>query len=187
MNKNNFIVVDLEATCQENDRYYGNETIEIGAVAVNSGGEVIGEFNQFVRPIKKPILTDFCKELTSITQSDVDGGEYFPVVWQKFCAWVERIDNNAVFCSWGYYDKNQFRNDCVLHNVSFDYPWFNHHISLKHQYVQITGNRRKCGMTKALRFLNIPLVGTHHRGIDDARNIAKILIHEKLFSKWEVS
>ena len=29
-------------------------------------------------------------------------------------------------------------------------------------------------MKKALGKLNLPLEGTHHRGIDDAKNIAKI-------------
>lgn len=180
-----FLVVDLEATCELNDRNYGNETIEIGAVMVASNGDVIGEFNEFIRPIKKPILTDFCKDLTSIQQSDVDGAEYFPQVWKKFCDWVSSYDDNAVFCSWGYYDKNQLRNDCNLYDLSYDYPWFNRHISLKHQYVQITG-KRKCGMAAALRSFKIPLDGTHHRGIDDARNIVKILIHKDLFAKWDI-
>ena len=185
MSKETFLVVDLEATCELNDRYYGNETIEIGAVMVTANGDVTSEFNEFVRPIKKPILTDFCKELTSIKQSDVDNADYFPAVWERFCNWIDNINSNAVFCSWGYYDKNQFINDCKLYNLSYDYVWFNRHISLKHQYVQITGNR-KCGMTRALRYLKIPLIGTHHRGIDDVRNIAKILVHEKLFSQWEL-
>lgn len=30
-------------------------------------------------------------------------------------------------------------------------------------------------MSEALQILNIPLEGTHHRGVDDAKNIAKIL------------
>jgi len=30
-------------------------------------------------------------------------------------------------------------------------------------------------MDGALRRVGLPLVGTHHRGIDDARNIARIL------------
>ncbi len=34
---------------------------------------------------------------------------------------------------------------------------------------------QKCGMKKAMAILNLDLNGTHHRGIDDARNIAKIL------------
>jgi inhibitor of KinA sporulation pathway (predicted exonuclease) len=32
-------------------------------------------------------------------------------------------------------------------------------------------------MAAALAQLDLPLEGTHHRGIDDARNIAKILHH----------
>jgi inhibitor of KinA sporulation pathway (predicted exonuclease) len=31
-------------------------------------------------------------------------------------------------------------------------------------------------MAEALKFLGLPLDGTHHRGIDDARNIARIFI-----------
>jgi inhibitor of KinA sporulation pathway (predicted exonuclease) len=30
-------------------------------------------------------------------------------------------------------------------------------------------------MAEALRQVSLPLVGTHHRGIDDARNIARLL------------
>jgi len=30
-------------------------------------------------------------------------------------------------------------------------------------------------MSGALEMLNMPLEGTHHRGVDDAKNIAKIL------------
>lgn len=31
------------------------------------------------------------------------------------------------------------------------------------------------GMSEALQTLNIPLEGNHHRSVDDAKNIAKIL------------
>ena len=34
---------------------------------------------------------------------------------------------------------------------------------------------RRCGMTAALDLSGVPLAGTHHRGIDDARNIARIV------------
>jgi inhibitor of KinA sporulation pathway (predicted exonuclease) len=36
-------------------------------------------------------------------------------------------------------------------------------------------HEQKAGMSGALRLMNIPLEGIHHRGVDDARNIAKIL------------
>ena len=33
---------------------------------------------------------------------------------------------------------------------------------------------RPMGMAQALSFAKIPLIGTHHRGIDDAHNIAQL-------------
>ena len=39
------------------------------------------------------------------------------------------------------------------------------------------------GMKNALEFDKLKLDGTHHRGIDDAKNIAKIFI--KYFEQWE--
>ncbi|MGL5075983.1 MAG: 3'-5' exonuclease, partial [Waterburya sp.] len=37
------------------------------------------------------------------------------------------------------------------------------------------GLSKKYGMAGALKLAGIELIGTHHRGIDDARNIAQLL------------
>jgi inhibitor of KinA sporulation pathway (predicted exonuclease) len=37
------------------------------------------------------------------------------------------------------------------------------------------GLKKKLGMAQALSLLGIELEGIHHRGIDDARNIARIV------------
>jgi len=37
------------------------------------------------------------------------------------------------------------------------------------------GLKKKQGMAGALKLCGLPLEGTHHRGIDDARNIARML------------
>ena len=63
----NYIIVDLEATCWENDRSIQNEIIEIGAVMVNAEQEIISEYVEFIKPINNPELSGFCKTLTSIT------------------------------------------------------------------------------------------------------------------------
>lgn len=50
------------------------ETIEIGLVVIDLETlEIVDEFQRFVRPRINPILTDFCKSLTSIQQADEDG------------------------------------------------------------------------------------------------------------------
>jgi 3'-5' exoribonuclease 1 len=65
------LVVDLEATCcdlQSIPRHQ-METIEIGAVMVNTASlEIVDEFQTFIKPLRHPILTEFCLQLTSITR-----------------------------------------------------------------------------------------------------------------------
>jgi inhibitor of KinA sporulation pathway (predicted exonuclease) len=69
---NHILVVDLEATCCDTKSIprHQMETIEIGAVmVVRETLEIVDEFQTFIKPVRHPILTKFCLELTSITQS----------------------------------------------------------------------------------------------------------------------
>lgn len=179
----NYIVVDLEATCEDRKllsqqkREFDNEIIEIGAVKVNEQGEVIDSFSRFVKPIVEPVLTDYCKELTKIAQRDIDVAESFPSVLKAFQEW---IGSDYHLCSWGHYDKKQFKLDCERHQL--DTKWVEPHISLKHQYQSIKKLSRGVGVRKALSKEGFKFEGTPHRGIDDARNIAKIFV--KLKDHW---
>lgn len=65
-----------------------NEVIEIGAYKVNQLGEVLDVFNKFIKPTVNPILSDFCRQLTSISQSDVDKSKTFPHIIQEFQDWI---------------------------------------------------------------------------------------------------
>jgi len=185
----NYIIVDLEATCWENDRSTPNEIIEIGAVKLNENPLVIDEFQSFVKPMLNPVLSDFCKKLTSIQQEEVDQASSFVEVVREFQNW---IGQDYWICSWGLYDKKQFKHDCELYNLPTE--WLRNHISIKHQHGKLLAGRlqsegkprrdikrveRGVGMETTLKMMNIPLEGTHHRGIDDARNITKIFV--KLF------
>jgi len=177
-----YLIIDLEATCWENHRNKDNmETIEIGAVLVNNDYEVIEGYQIFIKPIKNPKLSEFCKDLTSIKQEDVNNAEIFPIAFAKFIKWVEikskESIKNIIFCSWGYYDKKQLVKDCELHDIN--YP-FQVHYSIKHKFAEIKNLKKAIGMVKTLQMCKISLDGTHHRGIDDAKNIAKIFIQEKI-------
>ncbi len=177
----NYIIVDLEATCWEERGDKRNEIIEIGAVCVNDNLEVLGEYCQFVKPKNHPVLSEFCTQLTSITQSQVDCADEAPKVIASFINWINSFDGDYILCSWGHYDRVQFKNDCELHGL--DWSWTHRHISLKHQYGRIKGLRRPPGMKRALKSEKIELEGTHHRGIDDAKNILKIF--KKYFQQWD--
>ncbi len=176
----NYIIVDLEATCWEKGKGRKSEIIEIGAVCVNEQNQVADEFSQIIRPEINPLLSEFCTKLTSITQEMADNGIHFIEALNNFLNWINSHGSKYLICSWGYYDKNQFLSDCEVHKQST--AWIKNHISLKHQYALIKSLRRPVGMKTALKIENLDLEGTHHRGIDDARNITKIF--QEYFEFW---
>ncbi|NWF58387.1 MAG: exonuclease domain-containing protein [Fischerella sp.] len=172
-----FLIVDVEATCSNDNSIprYETEIIEIGAVMLNGDTWIIeSEFQQFIRPVRHPHLTNFCTQLTTIRQEDVDAASTFPDVISRFKEWIYSFPNH-IFCSWGDYDKNQFIRDCKFHNVP--YPFSSEHRNIKKEFSEYCGISQKFGMAQALQHLGIKLQGTHHRGIDDARNIAAIFRH----------
>jgi inhibitor of KinA sporulation pathway (predicted exonuclease) len=167
-----YVIVDLEATCwQTGTNPSRMEIIEIGAVLLDSGDmQPIKEFGRFVKPIVEPVLSAFCTQLTSIQQHDIDNVEHFYTVFPAFLDWIG--PEPFMLCSWGAYDLNQFRTDCQRHGIPFP-ATFERHINLKKAFAQWK-HVKPCGMKAALAMLNLPLEGQHHRGIDDARNIARI-------------
>ncbi|MBI1310382.1 exonuclease [bacterium] len=169
------LVIDLEATCSDDGAVPRDEMeiIEIGAViADRPNWAPLAEFQTFVRPVRHPELTPFCRELTGIEQCDVDAALQFPAALASLTDWLAEWPD-AVFCSWGGYDLRQFRRDCQLHNVtcSFAEP----HINLKEEYAARFQLKRGRGLQWVLDDRGIPFDGRPHRGIDDARNIVRLL------------
>ncbi len=178
-----FLVIDLEATCSDDSSItrHEMEIIEIGAVMLNRATwEIDADYQQFIKPVRHPHLTEFCTKLTTIRQQDVENAPIFPEVITQFKQWMLEFPN-YIFCSWGNYDKNQFIQDCQYHNVR--YPFASEHINIKKQFSEYLGVSKTFGMAGALEKLGIELQGTHHRGIDDARNITTILRYMKTVSR----
>ena len=76
-----YIIFDLEVTCWEHRIPMDDmEIIEIGAVKLSEDFSIEDEFSSFVKPIVKHELSDFCKNLTTIKQTDVDHAYNFKIV-----------------------------------------------------------------------------------------------------------
>ena len=168
------LVIDLEATCDDRGTVpkHEMEIIEIGAVLVDVATLApVADFQTFVKPVRHPTLTPFCVRLTSITQGQVDGAPRFPEALGALRDFVGA--QGALFASWGDYDRNQFEQDARYHHVSL--PFGGRHLNIKRAFSAALGETKRYGMAEALARVGLPLEGTHHRGIDDARNIARLL------------
>jgi 3'-5' exoribonuclease 1 len=179
----NYIIFDLEASCWLGRPPQGlNEIIEIGAVKVNDYGEVDSTFMKFVKPTINPVLSDFCKRLTSISQMDVDKSLTFPFIIQDFMDWIGVGEESYTLISWGKYDKHQLVQDSELHRLDID--WLEHHYNIKPTYRALKNLKDEPGLKKAVKLEGFEFTGIHHRAISDAENLAKIFI--KYFKEWPI-
>lgn len=84
-----WLVIDLEATTEEGGWPLAEmEIIEIGATLVDASGHELDHFQRFVRPLRRPHLTAFCRELTHISQANIDSAQPFPTVWAQCERWL---------------------------------------------------------------------------------------------------
>jgi 3'-5' exoribonuclease 1 len=179
----NYIIYDLEATCWEGSPPdMEPEIIEIGAYRVNEFGELRGKFSRFVRPVIHPTLSNFCRQLTTINQVDVNRAQQFPAVIEEFQEWALVWEEDYLLCSWGSFDRKMLIKDCKLHRL--DHEWAEQHVNLKEQYRALHRLRDSVGLQRALRRENMPFTGVPHRGISDAENLTKIFL--EYLGQWKL-
>lgn len=185
------LCVDLEATCNETPEGLSDEearsypgavpvdemeTIEVGAVVVDtwSNDAVVAEFCSFVRPVLHTQLTPFCVNLTTITQDDVDQAEDYCSVSKALEGFLQPFRADGIMWgSWGSYDLKQLEQDAARHGCKAMLGDLEHTNLKKWHWKAL--NCRAMGLKNAVLDLGLTWVGTYHRGIDDARNVASVV------------
>ncbi len=167
------VVIDVEATCWEGAAPAGQESeiIEIGICPLMvASGERLERRSVLVRP-RRSTVSAYCTALTTLTQQQVDAG----ISFVEACALLRReyATKDRVWASWGDYDRRQFERQCGAEEIA--YPFGPTHLNVKTLFALAHALPREVGMDEALRLLQLPLVGTHHRAGDDAWNIALVL------------
>jgi inhibitor of KinA sporulation pathway (predicted exonuclease) len=164
------LVVDVESTCWDKNPPPGeaSDIIEIGVTTLDFGSlKRLEKRSLMVKPARSAV-SEFCTRLTTIKPEDVAAAGTLA----DACA-VLRSDfrsKDRLWASWGNYDRKQFQENCDALGVP--YPFSSDHLNAKALFSLLRGKPRQPGMAEALDVLGIPLEGTHHRGGDDAWNIA---------------
>ncbi|ATE78880.1 exonuclease domain-containing protein [Pseudomonas frederiksbergensis] len=171
-----WLVIDLEATTDEGGWPVTEmEIIEIGATLVDRKGRELDHFQCFVRPLRRPLLTPFCRELTHITQANIDAAQPLSDVWVSFEHWLDQhLSNLEGWASWGDYDRKQLLQewqrlqlDSALNRVP--------HMNLKQRFAKACRLERPLGLNGALQLAGLQFNGQQHRALEDARNTARLL------------
>lgn len=168
------VIVDIEATCWEGRVPEGmiHDIIEVGVCLLDvETGEISDSRGILVKP-ERSIISPFCTDLTTITPELVEAAG---ISFKEACAILrkEYLTQSRAWASFGAYDLRQFQKQCQ--SMDIGYPFGPSHINVKTLFAIKKKLGHEEGMAGALHLLDIPLEGTHHRGVDDAYNIAKIL------------
>lgn len=168
------IVIDVEATCWEGEPPAGQsaEIIEIGVCVLDiQSGQRVARQSLLVKPEHSEV-SPFCTELTTLTQAQV---EREGIPFEHACKVLRRKfrAGDRTWASYGDYDRRQFERQCQARGIM--YPFGPTHINVKNLVGLFYGLPGEVGMIQALALMDLPLEGTHHRGVDDAWNTALIL------------
>ena len=176
------VVLDFEATCDDRESPKPQEIIEFPSIILSLDTlEIIDEFRSFVRPYHNPRLTHFCKNFTSITQEQVDSAELFHKVLKEHHSWMQKhglTPENSVIVTCGDWDLGTMlpaQCSCSVPRVETIPPHYLRWHNIKRSFAKFKNIKKAGGMASMLKALKLPLIGHHHCGIDDCRNIAEIL------------
>jgi inhibitor of KinA sporulation pathway (predicted exonuclease) len=167
-------VIDVEATCWEGEPPEGqhSDIIEIGVTELDYFSLEVGATRSIlVRPAHSEI-SEFCTRLTTLTPAQIEGEG---VAYEDALKILrkELRSRDRIFASYGDYDRKMFDRQCKAYGAPS--PFGPRHLNVKSLLALTLGLDEEIGMAEALERLGLPLEGTHHRGGDDSRNIARIL------------
>lgn len=167
------LVIDVESTCWTGAPPPGeiSEIIQIGLCPVDVATfQRLEKRSILVRPVRSQ-LSDFCRQLTGLTPDMFTDAlplrDAIRILKQQYQV------HDRLWASWGDYDRKQFERVCEA--FGYGYPFGRSHLNIKTLFSVVTGEVRELGIDEACAKVGLPMEGRHHRGDDDAWNIAALL------------
>lgn len=176
-----FLVLDFEGVINK-DKESPNvmEIIEFPVLKVNVRTlEIEAIFHSYVQPVVHKALNPICTEITGITNDMVRGQPTLPEVLDKLNGWMKEeglLEKGVKFCfvTCGDWDlKSGLPINCNYLKISYP-DYLRRWINIKSYFQAIVGKKGH-SMKTMLNDLQLSLDGRHHSGIDDSKNIAKIV------------
>lgn len=175
-----FLVLDFEATCDAPENVVPQEIIEFPVLKVNGETfETESVFHSYIKPKVNPELTQFCKELTGIDQDTVDNGPYFEDVFMDFNIWMKQEglferDIKFTFVTCGDWDfKYLLQVQCKGLRIPIP-PYMRTWINVKTCFAEVAQTWPR-NLTTMLKSCELVHEGRLHSGLDDCKNIAKVV------------
>ncbi|MGN0203221.1 MAG: exonuclease domain-containing protein [Coprococcus sp.] len=173
----NYVVVDFEW----NQSAYGKgsenrkmpfEIIEIGAVMLNEQLQEIDRFSETIRPKVYKKLHYVTKDLTGITQEELNASDPFPYVLVDFMLWC---GDDFSFCTWGNMDLVELQRNMKYYGLEdlLEGPvrYYNVQKLFRLLYAH---DEAAASLEAAVDYFRLPKDDHFHRAVNDAAYTAEI-------------
>ncbi len=180
----------MEMTCDgrhEGDKFiddgrmprYQREIISVGFIVIDDKYNIRNRYSSNVKPIHSPVLSDYCKKLTGITQNEVDRGKKSNNAFRDMKSLCDRYNVDYIFvfgdfdeiaikatAKWNKKAKEKTDNLFVIKDKIVD---------VRPAIIEAFGGRcNGMGLSKVADELGIKKKGEHHDAVDDAMLLFRV-------------
>ena len=172
-----YVILDLEwnNTYGRKTQSFINEIIEIGAVMLDEDLNEVSRFSSLIRSQIGKKLRGSVKQLTHITNEDLDSGVPFTKVVSQFRRWIGTRENTVI--TWGDGDIRVLIENCRYLNGIEIVPFLSNYADLQQVFQSVfnTPPSRQAGLSAAAQILGVDEDAySHHRALDDSLITAEI-------------
>lgn len=172
-----YVILDLEwnNTYGRKTKSFINEIIEIGAVMLDENLQEISRYSSLIRSQIGKKLRGSVKQLTHITNEDLDNGIPFTKALSQLRRWIGSRDN--VVITWGDGDIRVLIENCRYLNGIEIVPFLTNYADIQSYFHSIFNSppSRQVGLSAAAQILGIDEDEySHHRALDDSLLTAEV-------------
>lgn len=173
----NYVILDLEwnNTYGRKTKSFINEIIEIGAVMLDDDLQEVSRYSSLIRSQIGKKLRGSVKQLTHITNEDLDSGIPFTKALSQLRRWIGNRDN--VVITWGDGDIRVLIENCRYLNGIEIVPFLSNYADIQAYFHSIFNSppSRQVGLSAAAQLLGIDETEfALHRALDDSLLTAEV-------------
>lgn len=169
-------IIDIEATCDDNNTGFHSELIQIAIVPLDLVTLEIREdlsFNSFVKN-RNSKITKFCTDLTGITQLKLNQ-EGKPIE-EVFRTISKKYSKSQPVAGYGWYDKKKMIQESK--DINQECPLnMDQYVNIKNIIACISGSSKEIGLFNCLKLYGLDFKGNQHDAYYDAYNTARLYAH----------
>lgn len=175
--------IDFEFTCANKKADYKfpkiqGEILSVGICITNNSGDIIDEFYRTIKPKYNYTLTNYCKALTHLEQSEIDNADDLPTVFSEAIDFIEKY-NITKLNAFGTSDYLQSMTDIEHFIDNKDYikmsKFVNKIVNIQSEIIfclinskleiSLEDAKKLCGITGIVK----------HNALEDAKDLSRVV------------